>query len=254
MKRTSKKTKPTPNPTPQPPGPAPGAKRLASPRLWELRDKLRALAERGVNGEKTTAMEKLQRLESRVDFTGPDTRGPDLFAGQFTPATVAAPIMEFAPIDFDIANAVKWAVEQATSIRCLYRGGQLMAAAAPQTANRLHDIAATVAASMSQLWRQFSMTTQANPLDRGNFVMGLYDGMMDEVRTGEALPQRAKPPKGKRNGRKKAAPAEAQAINLHPYSVATGLGKQIRCCVPFVEIAGELDKTIKGELEQATTT
>jgi len=238
---TNQGTKPT---TPPP------KRKPATPRLRDLRDKLKALAERGVNGERDAAIVKLARLEAKVDFTGPDTRGPDLFAGAFTPATDQAhPIITFEQKDYDIGNAVKWAIESATQVRCLYHGTELLANATSDTANRLHDIAATISAEFGQLWQQFSQVPGVNPLDRANFVLGLYEGMMDEARSGEQLPQRAQPRKVKRGKAKdNDSKPPAAAIALHPYTVAVNLGKQVRFSVPITEIAGNLDREVKAAL------
>jgi len=240
----------TPNP-PRAPQPEPKRK-PATPRLRDLRDKLKALAERGINGERDAAILKLARLESKVDFTGPDTRGPDLFAGAFTPATDQAhPIITFEEKDYDIGNAVKWAIESATQVRCLYHGTELLANATSDTANRLHDIAATISAEFGQLWQQFSQAPGVNPMDRANFILGLYEGMMDEARSGEQLPRRAQPRKAKRGqskGNEVKKPLPPGTIALHPYTVAVNLGKQIRFSVPITEIAGNLDRDVKAAL------
>lgn len=238
--------------TPKQARPAPPAskRKPATPRLRDLRDKLKALAERGINGERDAEILKLARLESKVDFTGPDTRGPDLFARAFTPATDQAhPIITFEEKDYDIGNAVKWAIESATQVRCLYHGTELLANATSDTANRLHDIAATISAEFGQLWQQFSQAPGVNPLDRQNFVLGLYEGMMDEARSGEQLPQRAQPRKAKHGQPKvNAAKMPPGAVALHPYTVAFNLGKQIRFSVPITEIAGNLDRDVKAAL------
>jgi len=49
--------------------------KLASPKIHELRAKLKTLAERGINGEKDVAQAKLARLEKRYDFNTPNVRG-----------------------------------------------------------------------------------------------------------------------------------------------------------------------------------
>ena len=219
--------------------PTPGARALLA--------KLQALAERGFNGEKTAAEAKLARLLKRYDWTVPDPKGPDLFAGTFETAFEAAPIMQFGN-DWQLATAVKQGIEAATPIRCLFRGGELLAQAAPSTANRLHDIAATVAASFGQLWKQFAQAPGAHPGDRGNFIMGLTDGMLDLERKGEQLPSRAHIEKVKR-ARKKDVAAPA-GLALHPYTVAAHLGRQVRFSVPVEALAGQLEKSVKGEIER----
>lgn len=223
------------------------AKTPATPKARELKAKLEALAERGVNGEAKVAKAKLRRLLNRYDFTAANDGGTDIFSGVFVPARGGAePVIRFEVDDFDIANSVKWAIEHATGIRCLFRGGQLAAEADPATAARLHEIAATIAGNFSQLWAQFKTAPGVNPADRANFMLGLYDGMMGEVRQGEALPRRATQDKIKRP--RKRDLARPAGVALHPYSVAAGLGRQVRFSTAIEEIAGELDQAVKGEI------
>lgn len=222
--------------------------KLASPKIHELRAKLKTLAERGINGEKDVAQAKLARLEKRYDFYTPNNEGTDIFAGVFisAPDHHRAPVMRFATEDLDIANFVKWAIEHETGVPCLFHGPELLAQADPTTANKLHEIAKLVAMSFRLLWQQFSNTPSVNPADRSSFVLGLYEGMMDEVRTNEALPKRAHVDKVRKA--KKGSVAKPAELVLHPYTIATGLGKQVRFSVPFLDIAGELDRTVKGAL------
>ena len=76
--------------------------------------------------------------------------------------------------------------------------------------------------------------------------MGLYDGMMNEVRPA-MLPGRATPGKVKRPRRKEVAPLPQ--IALHPYSIAVGFGKQIRFSTPWNLIAQELEPYKPKELK-----
>jgi len=223
-------------------------KKLATPKARALFDKLTALAERGINGEKAAAQLALSRLKRRYDFTQKNTGGADIFDGVFIPSTVAAPVFSFEPHDFDIANAVKWAIEQATKIRCLYRAGSLCACADSRTSARLHEIAGTLAGNMLALWRQYQATPGTNKADRATFIRGLYDGMMDDVAHGEQLPRRATIEKVKKA--RKRDVAIAPGLSVHPYSIAAGLGKQIRCCMTLDEIVAELEQKIRGELPE----
>jgi hypothetical protein len=229
------------------PAPEPAGKPVATPKAWELRAKLKALAEQGVNGEKTAAQGRLARLEARYDFSGQDLSTPDLFRGVFHRSAIAAPVHTFMPVDYDIANAVKWAIEGAARVPCLYRGGQLCAEAAPDSARRLQGIADTITRSFGELWGKFQAAPGVHPADRANFMLGLFEGMMGEVRSNTALPRRAAPTKIK--GRKAAKPGTAPGLSIHPYSVAANLGKQIRFCAPLADLAGELERTIKGEIQ-----
>jgi hypothetical protein len=219
----------------------------ATPKARALLVKLAALAERGINGEKANARRSVARLRKRYDFDAPDTGGSDVFAGGFIPSTVAAPVIRFEPADFDIANSVKWAIESSTKIRCLFRGGELLAEAAPPTANRLHDIAGQLSAGFSSLWAKFAASPGANASDRGNFIAGLYDGMMNEVRTNTPLPSRAA--RSAKPRAKAKALASLPGIGLHPYSVAVGLGRQVRFSVPLETIAAELEAKVAAQIE-----
>lgn len=227
---------------------APTGKPKATAKICELRRKLEALAAQGVNGEKIAAQRKLDRLCRRVDFSGPDLSTPDIFAGVFTTCAEASPVATFMPDDYDIAGAVKWAIEEAAHVPCLYRGGQLCAKAEPASAQRLQSIADTITKAFCQLWSQYRATPGANPADRATFVLGLSEGMMKEERRNEALPTRASDRTARKVRAKARALAVAPGIALHPYAVAANLGKQIRFCVPLDTVAGELERTIKGEL------
>ena len=194
--------------------------------------KLLALAERGIDGEKASARRKIRRLKGRFDFSAPDpAETPDLFSGSFKRSATARPIYSFGPNEFEVANAVKWAIESATRIQCVYRGRELLAEASSATARRLQEIALHIASSFRTLLDKFSAVGGVSGDDRGVFVMGLYDGMMNETRnTGQPLPSR--PGLGKRQrGRKRAAP-RAGGLHVHPYTLAVGLGKQIRFFAP----------------------
>ena len=125
-----------------PPAPVPGCpapldmricrvqKQLKSPnaKARALLKKLQALAERGVDGERISAQKKIARLKARFDFTVPDPdEMPDLFTGSFRRSDKARPIGTFKADEFDIASSVKWAIEAATKLTCVYRGGELLA-------------------------------------------------------------------------------------------------------------------------------
>jgi hypothetical protein len=218
--------------------------------------KLEALAERGVDGEKLAAQRKIARLKARFDFDAADpAETPDLFHGAFKRSSKARWICSFTPAEFDVANQVKWAIESATGIHCLYRNCDLLAEAAPSTANRLAVIAEHISQSFRALAAKFSVLDGVSVADRGVFIMGLYDGMMNDAReVGQPLPSRA----GKRKrGRLKKPPASpATGLHLHPYALAVSLGRQIRFSVPLQEIAGELDglpkRRLPGEVAPAS--
>ncbi len=227
----------------------------ANPKARALLRKLQALAERGIDGERISAQKKIARLKARLDFTGPDpTETPDLFLGNFKRSTTARWIYSFSRNDFDLANSVKWAIESATKIPCVYRDSELLAEATPSTANRLTEIAAHITRSFRALLDQFSTVGGVSAKDRGVFVMGLYDGMMNEVRNvGQRLPNRPGPTKMPRG--KKRAVTRATGLHIHPYTVGVSLGKQIRFSAPLEQIAAELEAvTQKGLTQEASGT
>ncbi len=215
----------------------------ATPKARVLLAKLEALAERGINGEKAAAEKKLERLRARYDFTAPVADYNDLFKGNFQRSIYAKPILTVP--DCDIANSIKWAIEAQTGIACVYQGGELAAQAELNTAKTLAGIAGTISESFAALWKRF-FEGGALPADRRCFFMGLYDGMMNETRTG-LLPARAVPPV-KVAKAKRGALMAAPALAVHPYSVAVNLGRQIRFCVPLDEITNELDNALTKHL------
>ena len=215
----------------------------ATPKARALLAKLEALAERGVNGEKTAAQAKLSKLKARYDFSAADKTTEDLFKGCFRPATIAQPIFEHTTSARDVIDFVKWTIESETGIRCLFRGDQLMAEATPSTAAQLKTIASTITDNYTQLWKRFSHAPGVNPADRPNFVRGLFDGMTGDEAPGQLLPSRIEPRTPKKRTTKKAVGYVA-GLNLHPYSVAVNLGKQIRFCVSLNNITAELEQKI----------
>lgn len=212
-----------------------------TPAARKLFAKLTALAEQGIAGERISAKNKLERLKGKFDFSQPDPQEM-LFSGKFTQASAATLIWKFQPWEMDTANAVKWAIETAARIPCVFRSGELLAQANAPTAARLKEIAGTIAAGFDTLWTKYTAAPGTLASDRSCFVLGLYEGMMAEHRENEALPAR-RVPKQKRGVK---IPA---GVTIHPYTIAATLGKRIRFCVPIGEIAGELDRTIKGEIE-----
>jgi hypothetical protein len=227
----------------------------ANPKAWAMLKKLQALAERGVDGEKLAARRKIQRLKARFDFAAPcAAETPDLFQGAFKPSSKASWVYSFPPGEVDVANAVKWAIESATSIHCLYRDCDLLAAATPSTANRLAGIAEHISQSFRALVARFSAVNGVSLADRNVFVMGLYDGMMNDLRdVGQPLPSR---PGVRRRGRQRVktpAVSSATGLHVHPYTLAVGLGRQIRFSVPLPEIAAELDTLTQPRLTEESS-
>src|SRR5260221_12111238 len=213
--------------------------------------KLEALAEQGVDGEKLAAQRKIDRLKARFHF---DAAGRaetlDLFHGTFKRSSKARWIYSFLPSEIDVAKQVKWAIETSTSIHCLYRGCELLAEASASTASRLEGIAEHISQSFRALVAKFGALKGVSVADRGVFVMGLYDGMMNDLRDeGQPLPSR---PGVKRRGRaKQLAGTPATGLHVHPYTLAVALGKQIRFSVPLQEVAAELDGLARCLITQA---
>lgn len=71
--------------------------------------------------------------------------------------------------------------------------------------------------------------------------MGLYDGMMNEIRaSGQRLPGRSSRVPKKRTARSSSA-GDFASMHVHPYSIAVSLGQQIRFSVPLDRITAELE-------------
>jgi len=213
-----------------------------------LLKKLEALAERGIDGEKDSARRKIARLKARFDFRQPDETGaPDLFSGSFKPSGTARKIYSFGAHEFDVANSVKWAIESAAKIPCVYRHGDLLAEATSSTAKKLTDISGHIAGSFRALIEKFRALDGVSVGDRNVFVMGLYDGMMNETRkAGQRLPGR--PAVKKARKAKKAAVAQAAGLHVHPYTVGFSLGRQIRFSVPLEQITAEFEEATRKQI------
>jgi hypothetical protein len=224
--------------------------KAANARTWELFRKLQALADRGVDGEREVAQRKLAGLKARYDFTVPGgADGPDLFSGRFTCSSTARPICSFRRHEIALASSVKWAIEAATNVRCLHRGAELLAEATPATARRLRQISDHIAQSFRVLLDRFSALDGVAVTDRSAFLMGLYDGMMNEAREpGQRLPGRSNSAKKRKTRSSSANPASA--MQTHPYSMAVSLGRQIRLSAPLQQIAAELEAVAPKILAQ----
>jgi hypothetical protein len=213
--------------------------------------KLQALAERGVDGEREVARRKLARLTARYDLSAPAAGdGPDLFTGRFTRSATARPIYSFKPHEDALASTVKWAIEAATKVQCLHRGADLLAEATPATARRLTQISDHIAQSFRVLLDRFGALDGVSAADRSAFLMGLYDGMMNETRApGQRLPGRANFAKKRKARAASASPPDV--LQTHPYSIAVSLGKQIRFSAPLEQIAAELEAVAPKAVAQA---
>ena len=221
-------------------------KKIASNRTRALLAKLQALAATpGTEDEGKAAQAKVEKLQKRYDFSQVDVSKDDIFAGKFSPSPMAVGVFKFNG-DCVIANAVKWAIEASTGIQCAWNGEELRAQAAPSSAARLADIALSVSESFRELWNQFAKALGVNPADRGVFVMGLYDGMMDEIKPALLPGRSAKPVRAARA--KKKAVASPGGIALHPYSVAVDCGRQVRFSTPWNVIAADLENSVPKQI------
>jgi hypothetical protein len=129
----------------------------------------------------------------------------------------------------------------------VYRKEDLLAEAAPGTASRLAVIAEHIASSFRQLITQYSSVDGINTSDRSAFVVGLYDGMMNTPRDqGQSLPRR--PGYNRKVRANKSIPTVAAHVHVHPYTLAFGLGRQIRFSVPLDEITAELENQTQQRL------
>jgi hypothetical protein len=224
--------------------------RPSTPKARALLRKLQALAERGIDGERLSAQNKIARLKARYDFGLNDradpAETPNLFSGAFQRARKARTIYSFEPAEFDVANSVKWAIESATKIPCHFRDGELLTEATATTARRLKEIADHIACSFRALLVKFRALEGLSVSDRAAFVMGLYDGMMNEARAaGQRLPSR---PLATKRKQKKREVAGSRGLHVHPYTLAVNLGKQIRFSAPVEQITAELDAVIQKHL------
>lgn len=220
-------------------------KRPATQAARRLHKALAALAERGINGERDNAREKLKRLQERYDFTQETVASTDLFKGVFHRATYATPIGTVP--DMDIANAVKWAIEGRTGIRCLFKGDEILAEATPGTAKTLQGITRTIADGFQRLWDTYYAAGGLRG-DRNCFMLGLFEGMMqDERKPGDPLPSRGIAPRTK--PRRKCQTAPPPALAIHPYTVAVKYGREIRFSVPVATVENELRNELRGEIQ-----
>ena len=220
----------------------------ATAKARALLRKLEALAERGIDGEKMSARLKIARLKARFDFSQPAEPGtPDLFSGNFKRSGAARHIYSFGAHEFDMANSVKWAIESAAKISCVYRHGDLLAEATPSTAKRLTAIAEYITSSFRTLIKNFGALEGVKLGDRSAFVMGLYDGMMNETRqAGQKLPGGT--PVKKTRKAKPGAVSHAAGLHVHPYTVGLSLGRQIRFSAPLEQITAELEAATRKHI------
>ncbi len=233
--------------------------RPANSKARALIEKLQRLADPangGTAGEIDVANRKLARLKALFDFSTPRSEETlDIFAGIKAKRTArrASHVFMFHGHDFDIANAVKWAIEKATGIPCIFRGGELLAETAATTARKLSGVALHIAQSFQSLLDKFGCLEGVTAADRRLFVRGLYDGMMNDGRaSGEPLPS-APGPKTSAKKSRKGDVTRRPGLSIHPYTVALALGKHVRFAVPLSEIAAELERATRAPLGAGET-
>lgn len=201
--------------------------------------KLSALAERGIGGEQTQAAARLAKLKAAYDFALPDEdQKDDLFAGVFRPSPGAASsVCLFEASEIELSSFVKWCIEGGSGVPCSFSGQSLRVQATGATADKLSRIALQLADGFRTLTRQFC---ERCPEDSSLFARGLLDGVLnDERHQGEPLPPR-RAVATKMRGKKRLAVASSAKLNIHPYSLALPLGKQLRFSVSIEKISGEL--------------
>lgn len=218
-----------------------------------LREKLKALVDRGIAGEQASAARKLKRLEAKYDFGAANPDGGDLFADalkKFGDPTGCywqhrgneRPLAEvFA--DSEIASFVKYALLNAYRIEGKIRENQdrtftVIVEAAKESMKTLNFVARTLHNAFRALLAAFLTLPGASQRDARLFIRAVYDGCLnDEKQPGERLPERApvKMPKGR-----KRALVVAPALAIHPYSVGLEMGRKVRLSIPLDQIAGDL--------------
>ena len=225
----------------------PRAKAPATNAARRLREKLNALiAAPGTADEGKAARTKLDRLEARFDFGQVAVGREGLFAGSYQPANDSRLVATIH--DWAVANAVKWAIEQATGIKCAFYGNEIRAQATEKTAGKLAGIAATITDGFGALWQSFRQFPTVSEVDRSLFVRGLYDGMMNEIKpVGQPLPARASVKPCRRAGKRTVG--HLAGIAVHPYAVALDLGRQIRFNAPLPEILDQLENMKPKEIQ-----
>ncbi|HEU4343712.1 MAG TPA: hypothetical protein VFU31_19350 [Candidatus Binatia bacterium] len=217
----------------------------ATEKLFELRAKLQALAERGIAGEKIAAKAKLRRLEAAVDFSKPVMRTQDIFADIRVRFSADAHLLcRLDQSELELADFVKWALEEQLKIEASHRlNGELWARVTPNDADKLGRIALGISESFRCLWFKLSKQSGIYPSDRKLFYRGLYDGMMGSKRDG-LLPTRIIPKiKGTRTNKR--AVAARPGVSLHPYQIALPLGESIRFSYTLDEINQQLAEAIE---------
>lgn len=231
--------------TPQPAKAPPAPKQLANNAVRKLKAKLEALcAAPGTPDEGNAAKAKLDRLLARFDFGQADVSKDEIFSGRFDPAPVGTTIGVVQ--DWQVASAIKWAIEQATRIQCGFDGNVITARASSKTALKLAGIVSTIDGAFAELWARFKTFPTIQDGDKAVFIRGLYDGMMGEV-IRDNLPRRIPVKQKRAKGR---SVGFAAGLVAHPYTIAVDLGKSIRFQTPLPEVINQLETMKPKEITQ----
>ncbi len=231
----------------------------------KLREKLLRLCDSPVAGEAAAAKHKLERLLGKYDFNGKSAQDAaqaataDLFEQVRVPVSrgKARLLFSFEPAESDIASFAQWAIEKSYSVKACIRSQSDWRTSIWVNANapampELQKVAATIRSQFVTLWETLRKKADVEPTDRRPFMLGLYDGMMDDPRQpGQMLPQRGfaagkRRPKAKVKARK--SDRAAPGLATHPYTLAVELGRQIRFCATVEQTTAALESCIAGAL------
>lgn len=217
----------------------PKPKKKPTPAARALYRKIKALADSGIAGEATAAKLKLERLCAKFDFSAPDDSCADIFNGcNFPRDPVAREVVTIPLADTELSTFVIGAIANGLHVETCIRQKptdwttQILAHVPLGSLIHLSKIAEHVTTSFRGAWQAFAKLPGVAAQDRGVFFRGLYDGMMNDARTGP-LPTRQRP-----KTRRKSISA---ATTLHPYSIALDIGAKIRFAAPMEEISAIID-------------
>jgi hypothetical protein len=222
----------------------------------KLREKLAELCKSPVAGEAAVARHKLDRLLAKYNFDAKATRMADLF-DQVNVRVIegkARLLFRFDVTESDVASLTQWAIEKSFAVQANVRTDAKWRTAIWVNANapamrELQRIAATIREHFVTLWSTFRKSGSVEEADRRPFMLGLYDGMMDDPRLpGQLLPPRAFSNR-KRNTKKPAkGVAKNPELSTHPYTLALELGRKIRVCASVSQTTAALEEAIAGAL------
>lgn len=210
--------------------------------------KLSALVAGGIGGESASAKAKLARLESRFDFTIPaEPDENDIFAGvkiTFIPGDYRR-LFSFTADESDVAAFVKWAFRERFQCEGLIRnngdGQSVWIECSDQSLPKMEHLAGVIRRAFSDLWKEYRDKPGVDPGCRRPFLLGIYDGMMDDPRApGQLLPPVRATVTPSKKAKKKAI-AAAPGLSVHPYALAVELGRRIRLSTPIGEVIEALN-------------